>query len=67
MMKTFAAATLAAALALSPVLAFAQADTAMPDKGMSDKAMAPKKTMTKSHHAHKKPMTKPTMEAQPKM
>ncbi|RBP11967.1 hypothetical protein DFR50_11574 [Roseiarcus fermentans] len=71
MPKTFAAACLACALALSPLAAVAQTDTsggAMPDKSMS---MAPKKPMAKHHSMHKKPMAKPGMaksgDMQPKM
>ncbi len=57
MLKTFAAAGLVAALALSGSVAFAQTTTApMPDKMMSDKTMAPHKPMMKHHTMHKKPM-----------
>lgn len=68
MLKTFAAASLAIALGLSPLAAFAQSDTAapMPDKPMADKTMAPKKPMMKHHSMHKKPMMK-SGETQQKM
>lgn len=73
MLKTFAAAGLVAALALSSSVVFAQSDTMsapMPDKTMSDKTMAPKKPMMKHHTMHKKPMMAKTMHPdamQPKM
>ena len=64
MLKTFAAAGLAAALALASPAGFAQTDAApMPDKAMSGDAMAPKKPMTKHHTMHKKTMTKTNMKS----
>jgi hypothetical protein len=73
MLKTFAAASLVAALALSCSAALAQSDSTsapMPDKTMSDKTMAPKKPMMKHHAIHKKPTMAKTMHSdtmQPKM
>ena len=59
MLRTFPAAGLAAAFALAIPAAFAQTPSApMNDKTMSDKTMAPKKTMAKHHPMHKKSMTK---------
>ena len=66
MLKTFAAASLVAALALSGSAAFAQTDSSgavMPDKTMSDKSMAPKKPMMTHHAMHKKPMMKTPMQS----
>jgi len=59
MFKTVAAASLVAGLTLSPLAAFAQTDTS--GGTMSDKTMAPKKTMMKHHPMHKKSMTKTNM------
>lgn len=70
MIKTFAAAGLALGLALSPLAAFAQTDTAgAMAKPMADKPMH-KKPMMKHHSMAKKPMAKPMAkdgEMQPKM
>jgi len=61
MLKAFAAASLVAALALSPVVAFAQTDTS--GGTMSDKTMVPKKPMMNHHTMHKKPMMKTNMKS----
>jgi len=64
MLKTFAAAGLVAALALSVSAAVAHTDSSsapMTDKTMSDNTMAPKKPMMKHHSMHKKPMMKTKM------
>ena len=61
MLKTFAAASLVTALALSGSAALATDSSPMPDKMMSDKTMAPKKPMMKHHSMHKKPMMNTTM------
>jgi hypothetical protein len=59
MPSKIAALGLAAALALSPLAALAQADQS--GAAMTDKTMAPAKPMAKPHSMHKKHMSKTMM------
>ena len=66
MLKTISAASLVAALAMSPLAAVGQTDQGaapMMDKGMSDtkKPMMKHHSMPVHHHMHQKAMAKPMM------